>query len=81
MDMEVCTVKLHRETKTMLDSYREYRNESYDEVIQKIISIMDLCRKEPRLSRKAIQDIEQARKRITAGNFITESEAKKRLGL
>jgi len=36
--------------------------------------------KELRLSDTTINSIEKARKRIKAGNFVTEKEAKKRLG-
>ena len=35
---------------------------------------------EPELSKEAVIAIENARKRIKAGNFVTEEEAKKRLG-
>ncbi len=35
--MTATTIKVHEETKTHLDSFREYRNESYDEVINKLV--------------------------------------------
>ena len=34
---------------------------------------------QPELSKEAVIAIENARKRIKAGNFVTEEEAKKRL--
>ncbi len=79
--MDACTIKLHKDTKAELDRYREYRNESYDEVVRKIVSILDTCRRKPTLSRNAVIDIEKARLRINQGKFISEKEAKLRLGL
>lgn len=79
--MDVCTIKLRAHTKNYLDRYREYRNESYDEVVAKLINIVENVKKAPELSREAIESIERARKRIKAGSFATEAEAKKRLGL
>lgn len=81
MYMDVCTIRLHRKTKTYLDSYREYRNESYDEVVMKLVGIAKAAKEEPELSREAVEKIEAARKRIKAGDFVTEAEVKKRLGM
>jgi len=32
------TIKIHEDTKQELDTFREYRNESYDEVIRKVVA-------------------------------------------
>jgi hypothetical protein len=79
--MDVSTIRLHGRTKSALNRYREYRNESYDEVVMKLVSIADTCKKEPELSKEAVERIEKARERIKAGDFVTEHEARKRLGL
>lgn len=79
--METTTIKLYEDTKEQLDRFREYKNESYDEVVRKVIFIAKTCKEEPELSREAIEAIEKARERIKKGKFITEKEAKKRLGL
>jgi predicted transcriptional regulator len=78
--MDATTIKLHTETKHALDQFREYKNESYDEVIRKMIYIIKKFKTQPELSKEAISAIEKARKRIKAGKFVTEEEAKKRLG-
>lgn len=75
------TIKIHEDTKLELDYFREYGNESYDEVIKKVVFIAKTCKTEPELSRETIQAIEKARERIKKGKFLTEAEAKKRLGL
>ena len=78
--MDATTIKVHKETKHELDRFREYKNESYDEVIQKMVYIIKNLKENPELSKETISAIEKARERIKAGNFVTEEEAKKRLG-
>ncbi len=78
--MSATTIKIHEDTKTQIDQFREYKNESYDEVLRKLIYIAKKTKSEPELSKEAVEAIEKARERIKSGNFITEEEAKKRLG-
>lgn len=79
--MAATTIKIHQETKRGLDEFRAYKNESYDEVINKLIYVAKNIREEPELSAETIKEIEAARARIKAGRFVTEEQAKKRLGL
>ena len=78
--MSVTTVKIRTQTKEKLDRFREYKNESYDEVITKLVYIVDQSKKDPELSKQTIHDIEKARERIRKGKFVTEKKALKRLG-
>ncbi len=79
--MEATTIKIHEDTKSELDGFREYKNESYDEVIKKVVFIAKTCKTEPELSKETIKAIEKARERIKKGKFMTEAEARNRLGL
>jgi len=79
--MNATTIKVHTDTKAEIDQFREYKNESYDEVLKKIIYIVKKIKKEPELSKETLNAIEAARKRMKKGQFITEEEAKNRLGL
>ena len=78
--MSATTIKLQTETKSQLDTFREYKNESYDEVINKLVYIVKNTKKNPELSKETIIAIEKARERIKKGNFLTEEQAIKRLG-
>lgn len=80
-NMETTTIKLYWNTKSELDKFREHRNESYDDVIKKVIYIAKVCKTQPELSKETVEAIEKARERMKKGRFLTESEAKKRLGL
>ena len=75
------TLRINHETKAKLDEFRQYKSESYDELVRKLIHIVKTCEKEPKLSQKTIQEIKEARERIKKGEFYTEAEAKKILGL
>ena len=78
--MNATTIKINLDTKHQLDQFREYKRETYDELIRKMIYIVKNVKTKPELSKEAIIAIENARKRIKAGKFVTEEEAKKRLG-
>lgn len=75
------TIRLNKVTKKELDNFKQYKNESYNELIRKLIYIAKTCEDKPKLSQKAIQEIKEARERIKKGKFYTEAEAKKILGL
>jgi hypothetical protein len=79
--MTTTTIKITKDTKSEIDQFREYKNESYDEVLKKLVFIVKNIQKEPRLSKETIKAIEQARERIKKGHFLTEKEAKQRLGI
>jgi len=75
------TVRLNAKTKCELDTFRQYKSESYDELIRKLISLAKMCEKQPKLSQQALYEIKQARKKIKDGDFYSEEEAKMILGL
>ena len=79
--MNTTTIKINKETKKEIDRFREYKNESYDEVLRKLLYIIKSIKKDPALSKEAIQAIEDARKRMNKGHYYTDEEAKKILGL
>jgi len=79
--MSATTIKIQTDTKSQIDQFREYKNESYDEVIKKLIFIVKNLKKEPKLSKETIRAIEQARERIKKGKFVSQEVAKQRLGL
>ncbi len=73
------TIKLDEGTKKRLDTYREHVQESYDDVVQKLLYIADNAGTE--LAEETVQQIEAARERLQDGDFVTEEEARQRLGL
>lgn len=79
--MGVTTIKLECQTKRQLDQFREYGGESYDHVVRKVVFIAKTALKNPKLSQQTVQEIEAARERIRKGDYHTEHEAKRLLGI
>ena len=51
------TIKLNPATKVELDGFRQYKSESYDELVRKLLYLAKMCEKEPKLSQKTILEI------------------------
>ena len=75
------TIRLNQLTKDQLDAFKQYKSESYDELVRKLIYIAKMCEKEPKISQKTILEIREARERIKKGEFYTQEEVEKSFGL
>jgi hypothetical protein len=75
------TIRINPKTKEELDQFRQYKNESYDELVRKLVYLVKLSEKSPRLSKKTLKEIKDARENVKKGDFYTEEEAKKILGI
>jgi len=69
------TIQISDNVKSVLDRMKMIERETYNDVIERMIED-DL-----ELNEKTKVEIEEARKRIKSGKFITQGEVKKRLGL
>lgn len=79
--MASTTIKLSKKTKRELDRFREQPRETYEQVVRKLVQIADTARDEPSLSKEAVDAIDEARARIKSGTYVSEEEARKRLGM
>ena len=77
----ITTIKIQEATKGQLDHFRENVHESYDEVIKKVIYIASSSKHNPKLSQETVIAIENARERYKKGHYLSESAARKKLGL
>ncbi|MFH0737449.1 MAG: hypothetical protein V1827_02035 [Candidatus Micrarchaeota archaeon] len=75
------TVLLHKETKQRLEEMKEYAKESYDEVINKLITIVRLVKDEGKLSPETLKDIEEAREQIKKGRGMSTKALMEKLGI
>ncbi len=73
--MTISTIQIKEETKKTLQSMKLHPRETYEEVIERMLE--DLRK----LSKETIADIEEARKEIESGRFVTHEQLKKDLGL
>ena len=45
------TIKLDKKTKERLDHLKEYKRETYDDLLQKILEILNICKANPERAR------------------------------
>ncbi|MAG38080.1 hypothetical protein CMI45_01695 [Candidatus Pacearchaeota archaeon] len=57
--IEITTIKLRKKTKTRLDNLKEYRRETYDEVLEKILEILNLSRSSPERARSRLVSLDR----------------------
>jgi hypothetical protein len=59
---KITTIKLYEETKVRLDKLKIHPKESYDELMQKILYILSLCKSGSNEARARLLAIDSARK-------------------
>jgi len=69
------TIQISKDVKSVLDRMKIMDRETYNDVIERMIE------DELELNEKTKQEIEEARKRIKAGGFVSHEQVKKNLGL
>ena len=80
-NLNVTTIKLGKDTKKMLNHFKEHKSESYDEIVKKLIYIAGTAKENPKLSSKTVKEIEAARERMKRGEFYTEKQMEELLGI
>lgn len=78
---EYTTILIHKETKERLATLKDYGRESYEEIINKLITIYEKLKAEGQLSEKTKKDIQLAREQIQKGKGISTKELVAGLGL
>ncbi|MEW6529125.1 MAG: hypothetical protein AB1391_04500 [Candidatus Micrarchaeota archaeon] len=78
---EYTTIIMHKETKKRLTALKDYGRESYEEIINKLITIYEKLKAEGQLSEKTKKDIGLARAQIREGKRMSTKELMSELGL
>lgn len=58
---KITTIKLDKETKSRLDKLKVHPKESYDEILQKILYILNLCKSGSNEARTRLLAIDKAK--------------------
>jgi hypothetical protein len=61
--MAVTTIKLQRETKQRLDKLKEHSRESYDEILKKVLYVLNVVRESPDKAKGILEFIDEKRLR------------------
>ena len=70
---KITTIKLSKNTKGRIDSLKEYKRESYEEIIEKILEILNVCKMNPLKARAKLIKIDRQHKEV-ARRFRIEEE-------
>lgn len=73
--MTITTIKIANETKSRLNKLKEFDRESYDQVLRKMLYILNECRKNPIKAKKILVSIDQSIKREKA--YLEKNKDKK----
>lgn len=61
---KITTIKLLEETKLRIEKLREHRRESYDDILRKILYILNTARDSPEKAKKILEKISELRNRM-----------------
>ena len=78
---EYTTILVHKETRDKLAEIRDYGRESYEEIINKLITVYEKLLAEGELTENAKKDVELARSQIKKGKGISTKKLMAELGL
>lgn len=62
MNTNITTIKLSLETKKRLDQFKRYKRETYEEILQNMLGILNLCRFSPERARAHLRALDKAGK-------------------
>ena len=66
VSQEITTIKLNRKTKERIEKLRVHKRESYDDIMQRVLGILNVCVRDPETARERLVGIERLRKKNRA---------------
>ena len=61
---KITTIKLLEETKLRIEKLREHKRESYDDILRKILYVLNTARESPEKAKKVLERIANLRQRM-----------------
>ena len=61
---KITTIKLLEETKIRIEKLREHKRESYDDILRKILYVLNTARESPEKAKKVLERIANLRQRM-----------------
>ncbi|MBU0907560.1 MAG: hypothetical protein KKD18_01090 [Nanoarchaeota archaeon] len=60
---KITTIKIQNQTKERLDKLRVHRKDSYDEIVQRMLGILNVCRRDPDVAQETLEKLESLAKK------------------
>jgi DNA-directed RNA polymerase subunit F len=77
---KITTIKLLEETKLRIEKLREHKGESYDDILRKILYVLNVARDDPDKARKVLERISELRERMIEEQRRQEEDLEKEKG-
>ena len=61
--MKITTIKLQKKTKLRLDKLKSYKRETYEDILQKILDVLNTCRINPGMAKAKLIQIDAEHKK------------------
>ena len=74
---KITTIKLLEETKLRIEKLREHKGESYDDILKKILYILNTARDSPERAKKILEKISELRTRMIEEEKKQEEDLEK----
>ena len=62
--MEITTIKLSKKTKNRLDNLKTHKRDSYEDIVERILSTLNICRANPLKAKAHLAAIARKNRRI-----------------
>jgi len=76
---KITTLKLLDETKDRIEKLREHKRESYDDILRKILYVLNVVREDPERSKKILVRIDELRRRMFEEEKKQKEDLKKEM--
>ena len=60
---EITTIKLKKKTKERLDKLRVHKRDSYEDILERTLGILNLCRSNPEVAQEKLENLEDERRK------------------
>lgn len=78
-DSKITTVKLLEETKNRIEKLREHKRESYDDILRKILYVLNVARDDPDKARRILERIDELRIRMIEEELKQKEDKEKEM--
>jgi len=77
---KITTIKLMEETKSRVEKLKEHKKESYDDILKKILYVLNVLRDEPEKARRILEKISEVRQKMLQDELERKDNLKKENG-
>lgn len=77
---KITTIKLSEETKNRVEKLKEHKKESYDDILKKILYVLNILRDDPEKAKRILEKVSEVRERMLQEEEDRSNDLKKENG-